>query len=61
MKPVSAEARNLARVFAKQRLDLLEEALGALPGVTELREAALHWIEHHTEHKLVTRGLLDSA
>jgi DNA repair protein RecO (recombination protein O) len=61
MKPVSAEARDLAGVFAKQRLDQLEEGLGALPGAKELREAALNWIEHHTEHKLVTRGLLDSA
>ena len=61
MKPVSAEARNLAGVFAKQRLEQLDEALGELPGVKELREAALNWIEHHAEHKLVTRGLLDSA
>ena len=61
MKPVSAEARNLAGVFAKQGLEQLEGALGELPGVKELREAALNWIEHHAEHKLVTRGLLDSA
>jgi DNA repair protein RecO (recombination protein O) len=61
MKAVSSEARELAEVFAKQRLDQFEEALATLPGVKELREAALNWIEHHTEHKLATRELLDSA
>jgi len=61
MKPVSTEARNLAGVFARQGLEQLEEALSELPGVKELREAALNWIEHHAEHKLVTRGLLESA
>ena len=61
MKPVSFEARELAEVFTKQRLDQFEEALGTLPGMKELREAALNWIEHHTERKLATRELLDSA
>jgi DNA repair protein RecO (recombination protein O) len=61
MRPVSFEARELAEVFAKQRLDQFEEALGTLPGMKELREAALNWIEHHTERKLATRELLDSA
>jgi len=61
MKPVSAEGRELAELFTRQRLDHFDEALGGLPGVRELREAALNWIEHHTEHKLATRELLDSA
>jgi DNA repair protein RecO (recombination protein O) len=61
MRPVSFEARELAEVFTKQRLDQFEEALGTLPGMKELREAALNWIEHHTERKLATRELLDSA
>jgi len=60
MKPVSPEARDLAEVFAKQRLDQLDEALTQLPGVKELREAGLNWIEHHTERKLNTRALLAS-
>jgi DNA repair protein RecO (recombination protein O) len=60
MKPVSHEARELAEVFAKQRLDKLEEGLAALPGVQELREAGLNWIEHHTERKLATRELLEA-
>ncbi len=59
MKPVSAEARSLAEVFAKQRLDQFEAALSSLPGVKELREAGLNWIEHHTERKLGTRPLLE--
>ena len=61
MRSVSFEARELAEVFTKQRLDQFEEALGTLPGMKELREAALNWIEHHTERKLATRELLDSA
>jgi DNA repair protein RecO (recombination protein O) len=61
MKPLSLEARELAEVFAKQRLDQLDEGLGALPGVKELREAGLNWIEHHTERKMNTRKLLETA
>jgi DNA repair protein RecO (recombination protein O) len=60
MKPVSAEARQLAEVFARGRLDHLDPALGGLPGVKELREASLNWIEHHTERKLGTRELLET-
>jgi DNA repair protein RecO (recombination protein O) len=60
MKAVSHEARELAEVFAKQRLDQFEDALASLPGVKELREAGLNWIEHHTERKLVTRELLET-
>ena len=61
MKPVSLEARELAEVFAKQRLDQLDAALGSLPGAKELREAGLNWIEHHTERKLATRELLEAV
>ncbi len=60
MKPVSHEARELAEVFAKQRLDQFDAALASLPGVKELREAGLNWIEHHTERKLTTRALLET-
>jgi DNA repair protein RecO (recombination protein O) len=59
MKPVSSEARSLAEVFARQRLDQLDNALAALPGVQELREAGLNWIEHHAERRLQTRALLE--
>ena len=61
MKVVSHEARELAEVFAKQGLDQLEDELGSLAGVRELREAGLNWIEHHTERKLGTRGLLEAG
>ena len=60
MKPVSHEARELAEVFAEQRLDQFDDGLAALPGVQELREAGLNWIEHHTERKLATRTLLET-
>ena len=60
MKPVSYEARELAEVFAKQRLERFDEKLAALPGVKELREAGLSWIEHHIERKLATRELLET-
>jgi DNA repair protein RecO (recombination protein O) len=61
MKAVSLEARELAEVFSKQRLDQLNVALGTLPGAKELREAGLNWIEHHTERKLATRELLETV
>jgi DNA repair protein RecO (recombination protein O) len=60
MKPVSKQARDLAEVFTRERLDRLDAALGSQPWVRELREAALNWVEHHTERKLNTRGLLES-
>ena len=61
MKPVSHEARELAEVFTKQRLDQFDDALAALPGVKELREAGFNWIQHHTERKLNTRTLLETG
>ena len=60
MKPVSVEARSLAEVYAKQKLDALDDQLVALPGVKELREAGLNWIEYHGERKLATRELLEA-
>jgi DNA repair protein RecO (recombination protein O) len=60
MKPLSEEGRQLAEVFAKQRLDQFDDALAELPGVKELREAGLNWVEHHTERRLSTRALLES-
>jgi DNA repair protein RecO (recombination protein O) len=60
MKPLSEEGRQLAEVFAKQRLDQFDDALAELPGVKELREAGLNWVEHHTERRLATRALLET-
>jgi hypothetical protein len=58
MKPVSPEARVLAERFTGERLDKLE-ILPEAPAA-ELREAALNWIEHHTERKLAVRELLET-
>jgi len=60
MKPVSSEARHLAEVFTREGLAKLDSALESQPWSRELREAALNWIEHHTERKLATRELLET-
>ena len=60
MKPVSFEGRELAERFAGERLDRFDAAIEGLPGVKELREAGLNWIEHHTERALKTRELLET-
>jgi len=61
MKPLHLEGRMLGEQFAGERLDKIEfkDEL-KLPG-RELREASLNWIEHHTEKRLATRELLESA
>jgi len=60
MKPVSSDARQLAEVFTREGLAKLDAALESQPWARELREAALNWIEHHTERKLATRELLET-
>ena len=55
---VSHEARELAELFTRERLDKFDAKLESLAGVKELRDAALNWIEHHTERKLATRSFL---
>jgi DNA repair protein RecO (recombination protein O) len=60
MKRVSSDARHLAEIFTKERLDKLDAALESESWARELREAALNWIEHHTERKLRTRELLET-
>ncbi len=61
MRPLHLEARQLAERFANERVDRITN-VGALAGLlTELREAALNWIEHHTERHLKTREFLESA
>lgn len=60
MKPVSREGRELAEQFAKLSLEKFDAALGPEPPVRELREAAMNWIEHHTERKLGIRELLET-
>jgi DNA repair protein RecO (recombination protein O) len=61
MRAISLPARELAPLFARIGLEKLSEtdAPGGLVG--ELRDACLDWIEHHTERKLITRNLLETA
>ena len=58
MKPLHGEARNLAERFATERLDRLENVAPLKAAAGELREAALNWIEHHSDRVLSTRALL---
>jgi len=61
MKPLHLEARNLAERFAGERLDHIEYAKSMPASAKELREAALSWIEHHVERRLITRELLETS
>ncbi len=61
MKPLHLEARTLAERFTGERLDRIELAPALQPAAKELREASLAWIEHHLEHRLATRELLETA
>ena len=58
---MSKQARDLAEVFTREGLDKLDASLESQPWAKELREAALNWIEHHTERKLATRQLLEAG
>jgi DNA repair protein RecO (recombination protein O) len=59
MKPLHLEARNLAERFTGERLDRIEFEKSMHSSARELREAALAWIEHHLERRLMTRELLE--
>ena len=61
MRPLHAAARRLAERFTGERLDRMEAGEELKTPAGELREAALNWIEHHTERKLKTRAHLESA
>jgi len=61
MKPLHVEARNLAERFTGERLDRIEFTTAMQPSAKELREASLTWIEHHSERRLATRELLETA
>ena len=60
MRPLHLAGRQLAETFAGQRLDHIEGTEPLKAAAKELREAALNWIEHHTERKLGTRALLET-
>jgi DNA repair protein RecO (recombination protein O) len=61
MQPLHLAGRQLAEVFAAQRLDHIEASESLKAASKELREAALDWIEHHTERRLHTRALLETT
>ncbi len=61
MHPFSLVARQLAERFAGERLDRIPAEAGSAGSVRELQSAALDWIEHHTERKLITRELLETV
>ena len=61
MKPIHIEARNLAERFANERLDRMNTEGSQQGSARELREASFNWIEHHTERRLLTRELLETA
>lgn len=61
MPSLGPAARRLAAEFAGVSLDKLAVQETAVAPATELREAALDWIEFHTERTLVTRKLLETG
>ena len=61
MRPLGKRGRELAGVFAGSRLDEIELNDDATKPMTELREAALDWIEHHVERRLRTREFLETT
>jgi DNA repair protein RecO (recombination protein O) len=61
MKPLHLEARQLAERFAGERLDRMEKVDSSSKTLSELREASLNWIEHHSDRKLKTRQLLETT
>lgn len=61
MRPLHLPGRKLAERFASEKLDKVETTPAIESAAAELREAALDWIEHHTEKKLNTRRLLETA
>ena len=61
MRPLQGEGRQMAERFAGERLDKLENWASLERPASELREAALSWIEQHTEKQLNTRKLLETT
>jgi DNA repair protein RecO (recombination protein O) len=61
MKPLHLEARRLAERFTSERLDRIEMPEDSSKTLSELREAALNWIEHNSDRKLKTRELLETT
>jgi hypothetical protein len=60
MRALSRSGRELAEHFAAKKLDQID-LVDADKRITELREAALSWIEFHTERRLQTREFLETT
>ena len=61
MKPLHREARELAERFTGERVDRIVFEKSMQGSVEELRVAAIAWIEFHSERRLVTPELLETA
>jgi DNA repair protein RecO (recombination protein O) len=61
MKPLHREARELAERFTGERLDRVVFEKSMQESAGELRAAAIGWIEFHSERRLVTPELLETA
>ena len=61
MKPLRREARELAERFTGERLDRIVYDASMKSSAAELRSAALGWIEFHSERRLATPELLETA
>ncbi len=61
MRPLPLGARQIAERFTGERLDRIADLAGQKAAVRELRDAALNWIEFHTERKLGARVLLETT
>ena len=61
MRPLHPDGRKFAERFAVERLDNIEAQEDLDRAAGELREAALNWIEQHTEKQLSTRKLLETS
>lgn len=61
MQGIDPGVRSLAERFSGKGLDKLETVGAEQKAMRDLREAALNWIEFHTERKLMTRELLEHS
>ena len=61
MRVLGKRGREMARFLASSRLEEIELSADGRKPLTELREAALDWIEHHVERRLQTREFLETT
>jgi DNA repair protein RecO (recombination protein O) len=61
MRALGKLGRELAEAFATRKLDQIALSEDTFKPLSELREAALSWIEFHTERRLATREFLETA